>query len=142
MGAQKPVLGRYPSLSLTAWSYFFGAMWMAIASLFYFDLPANEMREKWASMNSLANWLTLAFAVIFNSVIKYALQSISNKWTGATTPSVWSCVTPIITGVLGAAVPAWNEPLTWAYFGAIPVILGVFLVSLSRERGEVAAKKA
>merc|ERR1711865_1228336 len=84
---------------------------------------------------------TLVFAVLMNSCLKYALQSFSNKWTGATTLTAWSCGTPIITGVVGAAVPAFHEPLTWAYLGAIPVSIGVFLVSWSRERDNALAKK-
>jgi len=137
--AQKPILNRYPPLSLTAWSYFFGALWMALASCYYLTLPRDEMIEKFASMNTLVNWISLIFAVLMNSVLKYALQSFSNKWTGATTLTAWSCLTPILTGFIGAVVPAFHESLSWSYFGAVPVIVGVFLVTMAREREKATA---
>jgi len=136
---QKPVLNRYPPLSLTAWSYFFGTLWMALASCYYFVLPYDEFVEKWGSMNTVVNWISLVFAVLVNGVLKYALQSFSNKWTGATTLTAWSCLTPILTGFVGAAVPMFHESLTWAYLGAVPVIIGVSLVTVAREREKATA---
>jgi len=140
--AQKPILNRYPPLSLTAWSYLFGALWMMLASCGYLTLPKTELHAKWASMNTSVNLLTLVFAVLMNSVLKYALQSFSNKWTGATTLTAWSCLTPILTGFVGAVVPAFHENLSWAYLGSVPVLIGVYLVTLAREREKAAAAAA
>ena len=43
---------------------------------------------------------------------------------------------PLFTGIIGAVTPAssgFHEPLTFAYLGAVPVIVGVILVTLTKE---------
>lgn len=135
---QKPYLESYPLLSLTAWSYFFGAAWMVLAQCYYlFSDTPEKYHERWESVNNTDALLTLLFAVLMNSVAKYALQSFSNKWTNATTLCVWSCLVPIFTGLIGAASPessGFHEPLTLAYLGAAPVIAGVMLVTMAKEK--------
>jgi drug/metabolite transporter (DMT)-like permease len=138
---QKPYLERYPLLTLTAWSYFFGAIWMALAQCYYLVTDTSERyHQRWQSMNNTPAMLTLLFAVLMNSVVKYALQSFSNKWTNATTLCIWSCLVPIFTGIVGAATPrssSFHEPLTLAYLGALPVIVGVFLVTKAKQTDKV-----
>lgn len=129
--AQKPILNRYPPLSLTAWAYFFGALSMGLASLSYFALPDGEMQEKWNSLWTQPTIIALVFAVIMNSVLKYALQSFANKWVGATTLTVWMCLVPIFTAIVGVS---WlGEKPGYSYLGAVPVMIGVYLVTVARQ---------
>lgn len=135
---QKPYLDSYPLLSLTAWSYFFGAAWMSLAQCYYLVTDTTKQySQRWDSVNNTDALLTLLFAVLMNSVAKYALQSFSNKWTNATTLCVWSCLVPIFTGLVGALSPessGFHENLTWAYLGGVPVIVGVFMVTRAKEK--------
>ena len=143
---QKPYLEKYPLLSLTAWSYCFGAAWMVLAQGYYLiDDSPERYRERWQSVNNTDALLTLLFAVLMNSVTKYALQSFSNKWTNATTLCVWSCLVPLFTGIIGAITPAsstFHEPLTLAYLGAAPVIVGVILVTKAKEHDKEQSRSA
>lgn len=127
---QKPMLESYPPLSLTAWAYFFGTLWMGMASLSYLTLPEDELEAKWASVNTGATRVALAFAVIMNSVLKYALQSFANKWTGATITSCWMCVVPVLTALVGTLI---GERPCLSYLGGCPVLAGVYLVTAMRE---------
>lgn len=36
---------------------------------------------------------------------RYALQSFSNKWVGATTLTAWACLVPVLTGLVDALWP-------------------------------------
>ena len=143
---QKPYLEKYPLLSLTAWSYCFGAAWMVLAQGYYLiDDSPERYRERWQSVNNTDALLTLLFAVLMNSVTKYALQSFSNKWTNATTLCAWSCLVPLFTGIIGAITPAYSpfhEPLTLAYLGAAPVIVGVILVTKAKEHDKEQSRSA
>lgn len=78
---QKPVLRRIPPLTLTAWAYLFGALWMILAWVVYaFALCSPARRgEMWSSFSTAPTWIALTNAVLVNSVLKYALQSFANK---------------------------------------------------------------
>jgi len=89
---QKPLLKKYSVLSLTAWSYLFGALWMALAAavMALAGVCFSEKKATDASMGCVASpaaWsinkdtaVALAFAVVCNSVLKYAFQSFCNKY--------------------------------------------------------------
>lgn len=113
---------------------------MSFAQCFYLlSDTSEEYAARWRSINNTDALLTLLFAVLMNSVAKYALQSFSNKWTNATTLCVWSCLVPIFTGLIGALSPessGFHEKLTVAYLGAVPVIAGVMLVTKAKEKDQ------
>lgn len=119
---------------------------MSVAQCFYlFSDTSEQYAERWHSVNNTDALLTLLFAVLMNSVAKYALQSFSNKWTNATTLCVWSCLVPIFTGLIGALSPessGFHEQLTVAYLGAVPVIVGVMLVTKAKEKDQEQLRKS
>ena len=133
---QKPLLARYPPLTLTAWSYFWGAAIMGLASLFDVNEP-SKWRSVWASSDSIG---ALCFAITMNSVAKYALQSYANKWTGATTLTVWSSMVPLVTAAF--AFVALHETLSWSSLGGILTLIGVALVSWLQRKTNAAKAQA
>ena len=133
---QAPVLRRLPPLTVTAWAYFFGALWMGLASLVYFlaKLSPSEREALWPAFGTARTLGALANAILVNSVLKYALQSFANRWVGPTTLTAWTCLVPVLTGLVGALWPALGEKPSLAYLGALPVMAGVICVSVARER--------
>lgn len=80
---QKPLLKRYPSVSLTAWSYLFGALSIAVSCLFYVPWSAewreHHVRHAWTIANKA--WIALGFAIVFTSALKYAVNTAVNRHT-------------------------------------------------------------
>ena len=120
---QKPALRRYPPLSVTAWSYFFGALIMALAAT-----SRASRAGAWQISRQAAE--ALVFAVIANSVIKYALQSFANKHVQASTVTAWSTAVPVFTAIFAFVDPNQHEdPLQLRFVGMIPIAVGVYLVT-------------
>ena len=84
---QKPLVAKYPAVSLTAWSYFSGAVLMGLACLYYVPWShswADKVCGQGQSCSDLwhpneIQWLAVGFAVILNSIIKYLLITLCNK---------------------------------------------------------------
>jgi drug/metabolite transporter (DMT)-like permease len=100
----KPVLKIYPPITITAWSYFFGALVMGLVSLMYvpwtgdwkdhpdpFKLCSPELEladgcptvgDAWIVTQKA--WAAIFVAVVVNSVMKYGLTSFANKHVSVT----------------------------------------------------------
>lgn len=131
--SQKPLLLKYPPLSLTAWSYGFGALLMGLSTLYYCDQPKEFAVEPKVA-------LALAVAVVGNSVIKYTLNSIANKHVSATVLNLWQ------TGqVVFVAVGAWlflHTQLLARYAWGVAILVGLGVVVRDRTKEPFAAKAA
>lgn len=134
---QKPALRRYPPLTVTAWSYFFGALTMGLASTYYAGSPTQ-----WHLTPNA--WLALLFAVLANSVGKYALQSFANAHVEATTVTAWSTAVPVFTAIFAYVDPSQRvSPLQVKYLGMLPIMAGIYLVTpkrASKQAGGAAAR--
>ena len=117
------VLRRYPPLSVTAWSYFFGALIMALAAT-----SRAQDHSAWHISTQAAE--ALVFAVLCNSVLKYALQSFANKHVAASTVTAWSTAVPVFTAIFSFVDPNQKEnPAQLRFLGMLPIVLGVVLVT-------------
>lgn len=156
----KPMLAKYPPVTVTAWSYFSGALCMAFAAAFY--LPWSET---WASARdplrlcdgdggcpSIASawrvdsgaWGAIATAVLLNSIVKYALTSYANARAPVTIVAIYGCLVPPLTFLAefaachletaGACRRDGNR-LAWSanYCGALGVVVGLVVVVRSRD---------
>jgi len=96
--------GYYPPVLLTAYSYVFGALTMGLGSAVCSieGVCGGSVSTHGSSEWSIeSGWiLPLIFAVIFNSVVKYALQSIVNVQLAVSTLTTWSTLVPVLTFVL------------------------------------------
>jgi drug/metabolite transporter (DMT)-like permease len=126
---QKPLCKKYPPLSLTAWSYFFGAFIMGLAA----TSKVNDGPKIWTLTSG--SLVALAFAVVCNSVMKYALQSFVNKHLAVTILTAWSTSVPVFTAVFAYLDPNQTETLGMQDLGFFPIVAGLFLVKLSSVSG-------
>ena len=96
---------------------------MALASMYYAAAPAE-----WHLTHNA--WLALLFAVLANSVGKYALQSFANAHVEATTVTAWSTVVPVFTAIFAYVDPSQRvSPLQLKYLGMLPIVAGIYLVT-------------
>lgn len=133
---QKPMLKDYTPVLITAYSYVFGALTMGLASglCAFGDLCGNDV-----STNGSSEWriekgwiLPLAFAVVFNSVIKYALQSEVNTKLDVSTLTTWSTLVPILTfglQILYLHDTVWLTDI----IGMLVTIAGLAVLTLTKE---------
>lgn len=125
MIAQKPLLQRYPPLSLTAWSYGFGAALMGGTSVYYHaDASVWHVSDKAA--------LALSFAVLFNSAAKYSLNSFANKHVSSTVVQLWATMATVLTALF-AWVLIGTRPQK-QYVWGLAILVGLFMVVLDRAR--------
>ena len=149
-------------LMVTAWEYAFGASMMALCAVIC--VPFGNEAEVYAydgenSVSSIAanaitsggrsaankRWVleteglyALFFAVVFNSILKYALSAYCNKRAGVTLLTVYSTLQPVVTAVL--ALLLLSQPLQWGYVGAFAIFYGVWLVAKGRDLNATSGK--
>lgn len=130
---QKPLLRKYSAISVTAWNYFFGALTMAVASLYFVPwTPSWNEHNSNVWVISKETWYGLAFAVILNSCVKYYLQTICNKHVSAIVLTVFYYFAPIFTAILEWIV--LGHELKLQYLGCIATFFGVFLVLRAKQQ--------
>jgi len=129
-------------LMVTAWEYALGAMMMLLCALICVPFGADEEsafdanKKRWVLEKD--GLYALFFAVVFNSILKYALSAYCNKRAGVTLLTVYSTTQPVVTAVL--ALVLLNQPLRWGYVGAFAILYGVWLVAEGRERNRISGK--
>ena len=79
---QKTVLGRYPSLQVTAWGYCMGGVLMVLVVL-----PQATSASDWAIDSNEA--LAIAYVIFISSALGYALYAWANKQAGPAFVVVW-----------------------------------------------------
>jgi len=121
---QKGSLAKYPPITMTAWEYWIGFGFMGLSAAIFV-----EHGDRW--MLSPNAMFALVFSVIFNSVIKYALNTICNKHVSVIILTVWATLVPVLTAVL-SAIFLGMPLLELRYLGALPITLGTFLVTKGR----------
>ena len=123
---QKKSLTKYSAVFVTSWEYIFGLGFMLLSALLFADYSPERWQLKKTGV------IALTFTVLLNSVAKYLLNSICNKYVSATVLTAFSTLVPVMTGVL--AFVLLNTPFELSYLGSFPVVLGIYFVMKARER--------
>jgi len=133
---QKPLLKKYPPISLTAWSYLFGAAIMGLAAAVMAAAQAciqgcvADPKEWGVSSETI---LALVFAVICNSVIKYAFQSFVNKYLEVSLLTAASTLVTFLTSFMDILCLGTSLHLS-EVLGAIMILSGLALVTIYKDQ--------
>ncbi len=120
----KDLTARYGSIPMNMLAYTIGSVTLLPLSWFY----RGSFRP---AQVSAVVWLSLAYMVIFSSVIAYLVYYYALAYMPASRLSAFTYAEPVLAAVLGYLI--LSEPVTWALaFGGAMVLIGVFIA----ERGQ------
>lgn len=120
----KDLTARYGSISMNMLSYSIGTVTLLPLSWIY-------RGSFHASQVSSTGWLSLAYMVVFSSVIAYLVYYYALSHMPASRLAAFTYVEPVLAAVLGY----WmlSEPVTWALaFGGAMVLAGVWVAERAR----------
>jgi drug/metabolite transporter (DMT)-like permease len=121
---QKPILGRMPALSVTAWIMFLGSipLWPAVPE------TVNALQSA-----SAATMLNLTYLVLFSTIIAYVTWAIALKRLPAARASNYLYGVPPTATLIGFLCLG-EMPTLFGAVGGIMAIFGVVVVNVMRKR--------
>ena len=78
--------------------------------------------------------------MVFNSVAKYGLQTLVNKYIAVTILSAYSTIVPVLTALFEYLDPNDRPKFDLSYLGCLPIVAGLALVTM--QKAERAAQGA
>ena len=119
-----------PNLVNTGWQMLTGA---------FFFLVVSVGRGEWSGMDwaavPLSAWASLAYLIVFGSIIGFSAYVWLLQVRPATQVSTYAYVNPLVAVLLGVYVS--SEVLGWREFAGLVVILGgVLLINLAKYRNQ------
>lgn len=126
----RTISSRYSPITLMKWMFLFCAIMSVPLALPSID----ESLLLFGKAPAIA-YVNMGIVVVFATVVAYFLLPVALKYLRPTTVSMYSNMQPIVTSIVAIAVGqdllTWNKPLS-----LILVVIGVFLVTTSRAKGD------
>jgi len=123
---QKPLLAKYPPITVTGWAYIVASMAMGCTSMYYIHEPSSFIISKQVI------W-PLAYAVGIQTIFGYCCVSWANQHAPASLVAIYNCIQPIVALILARLffdeVFIWNDGA-----GMVLVVAGLVLVTWARAR--------
>jgi len=122
---QKPVLKKYPPISVTGWAYIIGSVEMGITAL----IISHKHVSSYGINHHVV--IPLAYSIIFATVLTYMMLTWANKHAPASVVAAYSSLQPLTAAFL-SYIFLHQEPKTNEYIGASAIIVGLGVVTAAR----------
>lgn len=120
----KPLMKKYNALTIMKWVFLFGLIYV---------IPFSAQLTYEADFSSIPFniWMSIAYVIIFTTVLAYFLNNFSLKTVSPTVNSAYIYLQPFLAAVF--AIVANKDELTWTKIvAAILIFLGVYFASLKK----------